>query len=124
MMDLVKLEKHLEELEIELLSENIRKNPQKLAALIADDFLEIGASGNIWSRQTVIEALKNENYRETSVSDFQLTLLSERTALVTYHARRKQTIEFPETDSLRSSIWQQFDDDWKIIFHQGTPVHS
>jgi glyoxylase I family protein len=120
MADNTKLELHLKALEEKLLSEDVRHNPQKLDAYIADGFLEIGASGNVWSKQTVIKALKDEPYSEISISEFKVILLTKDVALVTYNAYRKPTKNNPEANSLRSSIWKLFGKEWKIIFHQGT----
>jgi hypothetical protein len=52
-----------------------------------------------------------------TATDFQVTLLSENTALPRYRACRNTS---PPTHSLRSTIWQLFGGRWLMLFHQGT----
>lgn len=120
MTDLKSLESHIKKLEEELLTQSIRTDPQKLDVYLADDFLEFGTSGNIWTKQMVIEALKKESFREIGIKEFRLTLLADNIALVTYRAYRRQK---DSADSLCCSIWKRFEGGWKIIFHQGTPLN-
>ncbi len=84
--------------------------------MIADEFLELGSSGTIWSKQSIIDGLKNAPPKKINVSNFKLNRLSDDTAFLTYKSHHD------ETDALRSSIWKLFGDDWKIIFHQGTII--
>ncbi len=114
------LSSRLKDLEESLLSEMFRKNSERLNELIADEFIEIGKSGKIWTKQSVIEALNKESYTEIVITGFNLKLLTENIALVTYTAHHKQKGN-PSSKSLRSSIWKMADNKWKIIFHQGTP---
>ncbi len=124
MTDIRSLESHIKKLEEDLLTQAVRTDPQKLGSFLADDFLELGTSGNIWTKQMVIEALKNESYTETFVKEFRLTLLADNIALVTYCAHRRQNENDTGADSLHCSIWKKFNKNWKIIFHQGTPLNT
>jgi glyoxylase I family protein len=121
-MDAKILSSHLKRLEKSLLSKSVRKNPSKLSELIADEFREIGKSGRVWTKQTVIDALKKESYTGITITDFNLSLLSENIALVTYTAHHEQKRNVPFSRSIRSSIWKMTDNKWKMVFHQGTPV--
>lgn len=121
-MDAKILSSHIKKLEKSLLSKSIRKNPAKLSEHIADEFKEIGKSGEVWTKQTVIDALKAESYTEITITDFNLSLLSENIALVTYTAHHEQKRNVPSSRSIRCSIWKMVDNKWKIVFHQGTPA--
>ncbi|MDR1967516.1 MAG: DUF4440 domain-containing protein [Burkholderiaceae bacterium] len=117
------LKAHLLELENRLLQPEVRANAQALMGLIDEDFFEFGASGTVWTRDTVIQALCGEPFAPRCIADFRLTLLADDVALVTYRAHRIATAEQPAADSLRSSIWKRRDDGaWRMQFHQGTPL--
>lgn len=116
------LSAHIKGLEKTLLSQSVRKNPSVLSELIADEFIEIGKSGKVWTKQTVINALKKESRTEIVITGFNLKLLAENIALVTYSARHKHKGNIPPSKSIRSSIWKMVENKWKIVFHQGTPA--
>lgn len=121
-MDEKNLTSHIKKLEKSLLSGSVRKSPAKLSELIADEFREIGKSGKVWIKQTLIEELSKEPHTDITINDFNLTLLSENIALVTYTAHYEQKRNVPSSKSIRSSIWKMVDNKWKIVFHQGTPA--
>lgn len=45
------LENHLRELEERLLQTDVRKSPEELDQLLADDFVEIGSSGRLFNKK-------------------------------------------------------------------------
>jgi hypothetical protein len=105
----------------------IRASAAEVAALLADDFFEFGASGSVWSREQTLEDLpqeQNEPPRETSCSDFAVHWLAENVALVTYRGTRRIPSEARELHFLRSSIWKLIDGQWRMAFHQGTPTEQ
>ena len=118
-MDIKHISQQIKNLEEELLTRNVRKNSERLEQLLDDGFIEFGSSGNRWTKQSVIETLKNESCVETEITDFIVTLLSDKIALATYTAHSGQSDKKGHS-SLRSSIWKLTNDDWKIVFHQGT----
>ncbi len=113
----------LKKLEESMLSEIARKNPARLSELISDELIEIRKSGKIWTKQSVIEALKKESYTEIVITGFNLKLLAEDIALVTYTAHHKQKGN-PSSKSMRFSIWKMADNKWEIVFHQGTQSYD
>lgn len=119
MMDLVA---HLFDLETRLHRQNVRADAAALRELIAEDFFEFGVSGTVWTREAVIEALRDESFSPREVTDFRLTMLGDDVALVTYRGHRFATPERPASDSLRSSIWRRWDGRWQMQFHQGTSL--
>ncbi|MEW5923349.1 MAG: DUF4440 domain-containing protein [Candidatus Zixiibacteriota bacterium] len=116
------LRDHLFELEKRLLRPEVRHSADELVSLLADDFMEIGSSGQVYDRPAIIQELSDEITPKISVSDFNLRLLAPNLALVTYRADFYRDGNIPVICSLRSSIWKQNGDSWQIIFHQGTPI--
>lgn len=101
-------------LELSLLQSDVRKSPEKLNELIADNFVEFGCSGRIYNKREVISGLADEAPLEFSVENFSTSKLSESVVLATYKAT-----SFLDT-SLRSSIWKKHEGKWQMVFHQGT----
>lgn len=102
------------QLEALLLDSSVRKSLEKLNQLIADDFIEFGSSGKIYTKQDVFAALLSESPRQFIVKDFDVKELSENIVLATYKTEEKGK------KCLRSSIWKKADEDFRMIFHQGT----
>jgi hypothetical protein len=117
------ISKHLQELEAQLLSDTTRKDAARVASLLADGFREFGSSGRVYSKDDTIAMLQDEAPLRLSLSDFGLTLLAPGVALVTYRSVRDGSDALP-TVALRSSIWIQHGEDWRMIFHQGTKLAS
>ena len=104
------IENDLLKLELELSDQG----PERLSTLLAEDFREFGSSGRTYTRDEIIETLQTEPRPQISIADFQVKILTEGIALVTYRAIK------PEGASLRSSLWVIREDRWQILFHQGT----
>ena len=84
-----------------------------LASLIADDFLEFGRSGRIWTRDSILELLTTgPSSAPVPMDRFEATELAEGVALVTYHGAIAN----------RCSVWVRRDGRWQMRFHQGTPT--
>jgi len=115
---------HLKELEKMLLMQSVRTNVDILDVLLADEFLEISEAGNAWTKQTAIETLKSEVFSERTITDFKLTMLTDNIVLVTYKAHRHENEHIPAADSHRCSIWKQSGANWRIVYHQGTPIQQ
>lgn len=112
------LARHLRELEESLLTPEIRKSPT-LVDLLADAFIEFGSSGRTYTKAELVAALQAESPSKQTTSDFKVTELSPEVALVTYriHCHRE-----PPVCTLRSSVWTRSGEQWRMIFHQGTPT--
>jgi hypothetical protein len=76
------------ELEERLLQPSVRESPNVLANLLADDFVEFGSSGRVYNRLDIIVFLAKEQGEGTgaqvTMSDFNVRMLSDGLALVTY----------------------------------------
>lgn len=85
-----------------------------LSALIADDFLEFGASGRTWDAALMRETLSGAVPGDpVFLDDFEVALLAPDVALATYRLG-------PPRPSNRSSVWVQRGGRWQVRFHQGT----
>jgi len=91
---------------------------EQCAALMADDFIEIGSSGKRYNKQQALQAMQHSGGVQTRMSDFQVRSLSPDIALVTYRAHKEVNNETVST--LRSSIWKRENHRWKVHYHQGT----
>jgi hypothetical protein len=101
-------------LEEALLVPEVRKSAAQIAALLADEFVEIGSSGRIYDKDQIIGQLQQESGEESlrTVSDFTARELADGLILVTY--------PIIETRTVRSSIWKRTNSEWRMVFHQGT----
>ena len=91
--------------------------------MLADNFIEFGASGRIFNKTTILEDLKNEPPRPAStLTDFATREISHTTILATYKATRRNLAGEITGQTLRSSLWIHLDGRWQITFHQGTPI--
>ncbi|WP_100642626.1 DUF4440 domain-containing protein [Alteromonas facilis] len=103
-------------LELELNDPAIRKDKQRLAALISEDFEEIGKSGRKFTKSDIINELVNEEPVAFSTHDFNFIVLAEDCILVKYQT----TID--QQSAYRCSIWKRVNNNWQIKYHQGTSI--
>jgi len=108
--------RHLRALEESLLQPDIRKSDQ-LVALLADEFIEFGSSGRVYTKADLVATLQAEIPGVQTTSRLQVWLLAPEAALLTYVIRRDGASPIY---TLRSSIWQQREGRWIMVFHQGT----
>jgi hypothetical protein len=117
---------HIRALEEQLLRPDVRSSAEKVARLLADDFVEIGSSGRVFDKQKIIEALRDEAAEGRSppqkADELTVRFIAENVALVTYRIVRRTSITGEEIQTLRSSIWKLIDGRWQMMFHQGTPA--
>jgi len=116
------LNEELEKLEKQLLQPETRKSPEKLAQLLADEFLEIGSSGRIYDKWQLLKALQHESTDRMELAEFRARRLSPEVALTSYRAVRIEASTGRSAQSLRSSIWKLTTGRWQLIFHQGTSL--
>ena len=110
----------LRQLEEELLRPDVRRDPQRLTTLLADDFREFGSSGRVFDKSSILIELTTESPAELSLTDFLCRRLSPDSALVTYRSQR--TDASGTRKALRSSLWVYRNGRWQIVFHQGTRI--
>lgn len=112
--------RRIEALERALLDPAVRADRERVDALLAEDFLEIGASGAVFGKQVVLDALPAERGIVFAAFAMQVRPVTLDVACVTYAATRTQGGDVRR--SLRSSWWRREPDGrWRMVFHQGTP---
>lgn len=85
-----------------------------LPALLADDFLEFGASGRSWDAATMRETLAGaDGTGPVELLEFEVDELAPGVVLATYRLGEPRP-------SNRSTIWVRRDGRWQVRFHQGT----
>jgi len=109
----------IRKLEERLLKPSVRHSVQDVSELLADEFIEYGSSGRIFTKRQVIKGLHSEDPVELSLSDFKAKSLGVGVILATYRAVEHEP-DGQETYSLRSSIWKLINGRWQVVFHQGT----
>jgi hypothetical protein len=116
----------LERLELLLMDPAIRRDRERVAALLAENFFEFGSSRRVWTRETTLDLLSEETYTPPEVEDFASSTLGPDAVLVTYRTVRNGE-NGQRVATLRSSIWVKVTGEagkWKIRFHQGTPARK
>ncbi len=99
-----------------LLDPAVRADPAQVRALLAPEFSEFGSGGRVFDRDGIIAMLAAEPTRVArEARGFKLRLLAPGAVLTTWRVKRDDGIE-----TLRSSVWQQQDGRWLMVFHQGT----
>ncbi|HEY7353589.1 MAG TPA: DUF4440 domain-containing protein [Terriglobales bacterium] len=111
------------ELEKKLLDPELRRSPEKLAHLLAEEFVEFGSSGHAYDKRRVLFLLRKQAPRQLEIEEFRVVEISPSGALVTYRARAESEATIGSIRySLRSSVWIQRNGAWQMVFHQGTMV--
>ncbi|MGG2099595.1 DUF4440 domain-containing protein [Stenotrophomonas sp. NRRL B-14846] len=111
----------LEALERALHAPNVRVDREHLAALLDEDFSEIGSSGQCYGRATALEEIPLERAQVQIESEqYAIWLLSQDLAQVRYRSRHHLDGR-PQRWVLRSSLWRRHGEGWRMVFHQGTP---
>jgi hypothetical protein len=109
----------LKRLELLLMDPEVRRDRERVGALLAPGFVEFGSSGRVWTREPTLELLATATYTSPQVEDFAFRLLGPDAVLVTYRTVRTDA-QGERTLTLRSSIWVRESESWRICFHQGT----
>jgi hypothetical protein len=89
--------------------------------LVADNFWEIGSTGRKYSRAFALDTLESRqstNPENWQTSDYHLNQIGESVFLLTY------TLQQPNRTTLRLTIWEHVDGQWKAIYNQGTVVQA
>lgn len=104
-------------LERRLLQPSVRASSHELTALLDPGFREIGASGRVWDRASIIESLSNDSGSAMPIRDEEMEgfLLAEDIVLLTYVS------DAAGRRARRTSIWKLDEDaGWRLLHHQGT----
>lgn len=103
--------------ERQLLQSATRSSAEALEGLLDAAFREIGASGTLWSRKGIIEALVGDDKAQAgSIADEEMEgrRLTEDLVLLTYVS------DAAGRRARRSSLWRRSGESWLLVHHQGT----
>ncbi len=113
----------LRELEVSLQQPGVRRDLQRLNALLQDEYLEFGRSGHRYGKADVLAVISSvRTFPCLWSQDFTLRQLASDVALVTYRSACLGEAGTLEDPTLRASIWQRSPYGWQISLHQGTPT--
>jgi hypothetical protein len=104
------------QLEQELQTAGCRRDRVRVAALLAEDFLEIGASGTIWDRAATLDLLAAEPDDGPVIGVSSLTgrIISDGCILAGWDSERAGR------RARRTSLWRLDQAGWRLVHHQGT----
>ena len=118
--------RQVQALEVELHQPTTRCDPKRVAALLHEDFEEIGRSGLRYDKCQTVAALEREtDYSQIFAEAFQLEQISEGAVLLTYKSFQRDVQGRAVRCTERSSIWLlTAKAGWQMRFHQGTPAED
>jgi hypothetical protein len=106
----------LKRLELELVSPDTRRNPERLSELLSDSFEEYGSSGAVFRKSEILENFQQAEPVSYDLSDFTFLDLAPGCILVKYRSTESGQ------QALRSSIWRAGSGQWQMLHHQSTVV--
>jgi ribonuclease HI len=109
------LRDELLQLETALASADVAALDGGYAAVLHQDFEEIGASGRHWTRDATISALLGAPREAAEIRDFRVALVSTAVVLVLFETGG-------DHPASRSSLWVRDRGRWRLRFHQATRV--
>lgn len=108
-------------LEVELHGPAVRNDSSRLDALLHEDFLEFGCSGETHTKADILLRLPAEPQDGAVIADrFQLRRLDDDVGLLTYRCANLLANGTYDRFTLRSSLWERATRGWQMSFHQGT----
>ncbi len=107
----------LEALERALHAPQVRADREQLAALLDEDFSEIGSSGQCYGRDAALQEIPLERAQVLIESEqYAVWLLAEDLAQVRYRSRYHVDGQ-AQGWVLRSSLWRRHAQEWRVVFH-------
>jgi hypothetical protein len=104
------------ELEREQQTAECRRDRERLARLLADDFTEVGASGTMWDKSSILDLLGSEISVEIEVIEPTGRVIGPGYLLLQWISKTRQM------RARRTSPWRRTDTGWELVHHQGTPL--
>lgn len=102
-----------------LLQGAVRGDRESATLLLHKDFREVGQSGRIWDRESILDLMEDEQEAGRPVvraEDIATSALGPGVAMVTYDSVS------PTGRAHRTSIWVHQNGRWQLRAHHGTPV--
>lgn len=107
--------------ELRLLDPVVRASADLLASLLHAEFQEIGSSGRLWNRETIIASLTAADAPRPgplTASRMRGAQLCADLVHLTFDTESKGL------RSHRSSLWRLTPEGWRLYFHQATPFND
>jgi hypothetical protein len=119
-----KLLNQLKGLEISLHQPEVRTNPDRLKQLLHPQFVEVGYSGITYDLDSIVACLLSEPQTDSGIwsQDYECHRLAHDVAQLVYLSATMDKAGGLSRHAKRSSIWVSDAGDWKMKFHQATPV--
>jgi hypothetical protein len=107
-------------LERELQTVECRGDRARIIALLAEDFLEVGASGQVWDLGSTLELLDAESLDDGVIEVHDLTgrVIGDGMVMARWDSDRAGR------RARRTSLWRRDRLGWRLVHHQGTPLPS
>ena len=109
----------VEDCERALLTGAVRGDRATAELLLHKDFREVGKSGTVWDRDSILDMMEAEAHAgpvDIRAEDVVATGLARDVVLLTYDSVT------PHGRAHRSSVWVRESGRWQLLHHQGTPV--
>lgn len=106
-------------LEMSLWINETRNSYEYMDSILHPDFLEFGRSGKRYNKEDILKHINLDINAKFPFKDLNVKSISDTTYLITYQSVLIK--EGMEEVSNRSSIWVLTEDNFKLLFHQGTP---
>jgi hypothetical protein len=91
------------------------------ADYLADDAIGVTPFG-VFNKQQILEGMKDgKSFKSSKIEDSRAVALGEDAGLVTYRATF-ETEGRPPTEFFVSTLYRRFEDGWKGVFYQQTPL--
>lgn len=110
----------LQRLEEAMWRAETRFDPEWMDRHVTDDFLEFGRSGRVYDKSATVACTPEDIDIVLPLPGFEACEMVPGVALVTYRSIR--TIDGEILHANRASVWVVVDGEWRMRFHQGTPV--
>lgn len=107
-------------LEESLWIEETRFDKSYMNNILAADFFEYGRSGKVYTREEVLSSLFQRIDAIIPLENFQIHKIDENVYQVTYISE----VGKDQLKANRSSIWLYSAGEWRLKFHQGTPISN
>lgn len=109
--------------ERELQTPACRRDRLRLESLLADDFVEVGSSGAVYDRDSILALLEREAGEGDSTPEIEIHELTGRIVgpelvMLEWVSHRGGV------SARRTSLWRLASVGWQIVHHQGTPLAS
>lgn len=119
----------LQGLEVALHHPGVRLDADRLQTLLHADFHEVGRSGRVYDRPTILRFLAEQGASAEGPPDvvpdaFAVQPLGPDAALLTYRAAHRLPDGRLTRHTWRSSVWLRVAGRWQMRYHQGTAADT